>query len=304
MNLSRFDWALCRSFLALLREGSLSGAARALDLAHPTLRRHLETIEGAIGAPLFVRSTTGLVPTDLALSLRGSAESMEAAAEAFLRDATLDATTVSGTVRITASEVMGAEVLPAILARIKAEHPGLVFELILTNAVENLARHDADLAVRMTQPQGGDLVARKIGAVPIGLFAHRDWLSAHRMPASFEALVAARGLIGYDRDPLLVRALTARGIQVERSDFGFRADSDLAQLAALRNGIGVGVCQVPLAARDPALCRVLPAFTEALGIWLVTAPSLRGVLRLRIVTAAVADGLKAYLQLENPKAAN
>ena len=294
MSLDRLDWALCRSFLAILREGSLSGAARRMGVAHPTVRRHLDELEATLGSPLFVRSPSGLLPTELARDLQTTAESMEVAAEAFVRTASAEKGAVAGTVRITASEITGAEVLPPILAAVKARHPGLDFELTLTNAVEDLLRRDADIAVRMTRPTQADLVARKVGQVTAGLFAHEQWLARHGQPASLEQLVAAHQLIGYDRDPLLVRAMTARGVKVERTEFGFRSDNDLAQLAALRAGFGVGLCHTALAARQPSLRRVLPQVDYPLEIWLVVHASMRSMARVRVAFDALVTELGNY----------
>lgn len=294
MSTPPLDWALCRSFLAILRGGSLSAAGRTLGLAHPTLRRHLEQLEEGLGAPLFVRSPAGLVPTELALVLRDPAEAMESAFEQLLRTASGATQGIAGTVRITASEVMGIEVLPPMLARLRARHPGLMFELDLRDDLADVLRRDADLAVRMARPRQQDLRARRVGTVALGLFAHRDWVSRHGHPASIEALIAARDLIGYDRAPPLIDAFAAQGIDARRGDFGVRSDNTLAQLAALRAGMGAGVCQRPLAARDPALVPLLPALGGELEIWLVSHPDQRGSARVRACLDALADELAAY----------
>ncbi len=291
MNLKDLDWALWRSFLAILREGSLSGAARALDLAHPTVRRHLDELEARLDAPLFVRSPSGLVATELALSLNDAAQTMESAAALLVRTASADAGTIAGTVRIAASEIIGVEVLPPILSALKERHPALSFELSLSNTVEDLLRHDADIAVRMTRPAQDGLVARKVGRILLGLYANESWVTRHGEPETMAALIASGTLIGYDRNPAFIQALTAIGLRATPADFGFRSDSDLAQLAALRAGFGVGVCQLPIAARDPMLRRVLPDFTHALEIWLVTHPNLRNMRRVR----ATLDGLASAL---------
>jgi DNA-binding transcriptional LysR family regulator len=291
MNRREIDWGLWCSFLAVLREGSLSGAARAMDLAHPTVRRHLDELENRLGAPLFLRSPTGLIATELASSLGEAAQTMEAAAALLARTASADASAVAGTVRITASEIVGAEVLPPILVALKARNPLLSFELSLTNSVQDLLRHDADIAVRMTRPAQDGLLARKVGCAVVGLYAHQSWIERHGEPCSLDELITSGKLIGYDRDHALIHALAAFGMKAMRTDFGFRSDSDLAQLAALRAGLGVGVCQQSIAARDPKLRQVLPAFTHALEIWLVTHPSLRSVRRIRTALDALALGL-------------
>jgi DNA-binding transcriptional LysR family regulator len=293
MSIQNLDWALWRSFLAILREGSLSGAARTLDVAHPTIRRHLDELEARLGAPLFVRSPSGLVATELAQSLREAAQTMEAAAALLVRTASADAGTSAGVVRITASEVIGVEVLPPILSALKTRHSGLSFELSLSNNVEDILRHDADIAVRMTRPAQDGLLARKVGLIPLGLYAHKSWIARHGEPESLAELIASASLIGYDRDPAIIRALLAFGLRATPTDFGFRSDSDLAQLAALRAGLGVGICQRSIAARDPKLKQVLPDFTQALEVWLITHPNLRNVRRVRTTLDGLADGLRA-----------
>jgi DNA-binding transcriptional LysR family regulator len=289
------DWSLWRSFLAVLRAGSLSGAARDLRLAHPTVRRQIEALEAALGTVLFTRSPAGLLPTATALSLRAVAEAMEAAAARLVRDATAEAEEAAGTVRLTASEIVSAEVLAPLLADLRARHRRLAFELVPSDETLDVLRRDADIAVRMVRPATGGLIAQRLGAVRLGFFAHWRWLEAHGEPAELASLVAAGALIGPDRGDALPRALAGHGIAVSRDAFAFRCDSDLACLAALRAGIGVGICQAPLAARMPELHPVLPSLGTELEMWLVTHPDLRAIPRVRIVLEGLATGLRRYL---------
>jgi DNA-binding transcriptional LysR family regulator len=291
---SDLDWSWCRSLLAILRTGSYSAAARQLGVAHPTVRRHVIDLERHLGAPLFTRSPRGLEPTDTALAVRQAAETMEAAAANLVRTASAPAGAVAGTVRITASEIMGTEVLPDLLAGLKRMHPGLVFELVLTDAVEDLLRRDADIAVRMVRPAQVDLVARKAGVIELGLFATRSWIDHHGAPASLADLLRTGGLAGYDRERGVIDALRAAGTEAVRADFGFRSDSTLAQLAAVRAGLAAGIVQVPLAAADPRLARLLPRLSYPLETWLTTHADLRTVARVRFVMQALSDALALY----------
>lgn len=288
------DWSWCRSFLGVLRTGSFSGAARQLGVAHPTVRRHVLDLERHLGVPLFTRSPTGLEPTDAALAVRQAAETMEAAAANLVRTASAPAGVVAGTVRITASEMMGTEVLPSILAGLKRTHPGLVIELALTDAVEDLLRHEADIAVRMLRPAQGELVARQAGVIELGFFATRSWIDQHGAPGSLADLLRTGALAGYDRGRGIIDALRTAGTEAARADFGFRSDSTLAQLAAVRAGLAAGIVQVPLAARDPRLTRLLPHIFYPLETWLTTHPDLRAVARIRFVIRALADALVCY----------
>lgn len=289
------DWNLYRSFLAILREGSLSGAARSLGLAQPTLGRHVDALEEAVGFQLFTRSRDGLAPTEAALELRPFAEQLSATAAALLRTASGRGGAVQGAVRVTASEVVGVEILPPILAGLRERHPRLVIELVLSNEVENLLRRDADIAVRMVEPAQEALVARRLGDIGLGLHAHRRYLERAGVPTRWEEL-EGHSLIGFDRETPAIRSMAKRAGGLERAMFALRCDSDLAQLAAIRAGYGIGICQMALARRDPDLVRVLPdAFGLALGTWLAMHEDLRTSPRCRAVFDALAAGLVDHI---------
>jgi len=284
-------WDLYRTFLAVMREGSLSGAARRLGLTQPTVARHVDTLERAVGTGLFLRSQRGLVPTEMALDLAPYAETLASTAAALLRTASGRAGEVRGSVRISASEVVGVEHLPPLLACLRRRHPGLVVELVLSNAVDDLLRREADIAVRMTEPTQEALLARRLPPIMLGLHAHRAYLERRGTPASIAAL-AGHDLIGFDHDTPAIRAIVERFPALDRSAFALRTDSDLAQLAAIRAGFGIGMCQTPVARRDPDLLRVLAdTVSVALGLWIVMHEDLKTSARCRAVFDALADGL-------------
>ncbi len=277
------DWALWRSFLAVAEAGSLSGAARRLSLTQPTVGRHIEQLEGAFGQKFFLRSPQGLMPTEEALALLPQARAMAMAADSLERQASAPAEEARGIVRIAASHVVGVELLPEALAPLVDAHPGLETELALSNENSDLLRHEADIALRMARPTQGSLIARYLGEVPLGLFAHRSYLLRHGSPQEPGDL---RGhlLIGADRDPAFLAALEAFGGAMTRRSFRLRCDSEAAQLAALREGIGIAICQRGIAARDPDLVPVLAGQVSfRLGCWLVMHDDLRAVRRIRMV---------------------
>ena len=294
MNPNPLDWESQRAFLAVLREGSLSAAARAMGVAQPTVRRRLDALERSIGVALFTRSPTGLTPTDAARDLGAHAETMAAAADAFARAASADTGAVSGTVRITASDVVGAEVLPSVLTGLQHKHPGLAFELSLTNRNEDLLRHEADIAIRMAQPTQAALVATRVGTVELGFFAHVDYLKKHGTPKSLDDL-ARFALIGPDRETGVLRWFRDLGVDLKRSMFSCRTDNQIAQLGAIRAGLGIGVCQKALAERDPKLVPVLPrAFSHGLDTWVSMHEDLRRMRRVRATFEHLVTALTAY----------
>jgi DNA-binding transcriptional LysR family regulator len=287
------DWDLYRSFLAVIDSGSLSGAARDLGIAQPTVGRHIEALEQALGgAPLFTRSPGGLRPTETALALAPHAQAMAAAAQALVRTASGEADAAAGVVRITASEIVGGEVLPALLTEFREAHPRVTIELALSNRPEDLLRREADIAVRMMRPTQDALLAKRIGAVAVGIFAHRGYLQKHGEPRSLDE--AGHTAVGFDRDPQVARAMRAANLPLGREFFAFRSDSDLAQLAALRAGFGVGGCMFGLARRDPNLVHVLPGVGFEMEMWVVMHEDLRASRRMRLMFDHLVEGLTAY----------
>lgn len=295
---SSIGWELYRTFLGVLKEGSLSGAARALGITQPTVGRHVAALEQALGVLLFTRSQQGLLPTDAALELRGYAQAMAATAAALERAASSQddgrRAGVRGVVRVTASEVIGVEVLPPIITALRERHPELVVELALTSRVQDLLHREADIAVRMTRPVQEQLVARRIGHVELGLHAHPGYLAARGTPRSMAAL-AGHALVGFDEVTSYIRRASKALGPVSRDDFSIRSDSDLAQLALIRAGAGIGICQVPLGRRAPALVRLLPRpFSLKLDTWITMHKDLRASPRCRVTFDALVEGMLAY----------
>jgi DNA-binding transcriptional LysR family regulator len=288
-------WELYRSFLGVLKEGSLSGAARALGITQPTVGRHVAALEQALGVALFTRSPGGLMPTELALAMRAHAEAIESTVASLQRTASSQGEGVRGVVRVSSSEVVGVEILPPIVARLREAHPELKIELVLTNRVQDLLRREADIAVRMVRPRQEQLVARRIGQIELGFHARKEYLARCGTPRKLDDL-ARHSVIGYDQGSAFVRnaAQSLRGFG--RDSFALRTDSDLAQLALIRAGAGIGICQVALARRDAGLQRVLgKAFSMSLETWVTMHEDLRNSPRCRATFDALVQGLQQHV---------
>ncbi|MDE7541173.1 LysR family transcriptional regulator [Gluconobacter sphaericus] len=288
------DWHLFRAFLAVVREGSLSGAARMLATTQPTMGRQVAALEASLGVKLFTRSIDGLSPTEAGLRLIPSAEAMAAAAETAWRSTSGKADEARGTVRITASEVIGGEVLPSLLTGFYSLYPQISVELVLSNRNEDLLRGDADIAVRMVRPSQAALVAKRIGNIDAGLYAHQHYLKKRPMPQCLYDL-RQHALIGYDRNPAHSRMIEMMGVPLTREMFAFRSDSDLAQLAALRTGFGIGASQLGIAKRDRNLIPVL--HTElifSMDVWVAIHPDMRSDRRIRLMFDYLVKKLAHY----------
>jgi DNA-binding transcriptional LysR family regulator len=288
-------WELYRSYLSVLKEGSLSGAARAMGIAQPTVGRHIAALEKSLRVVLFTRSQLGLLPTEAALELQPFAQSMSSSAAALLRAAQGHGAGIKGSVRVTASEVIGIEVLPPILSQLQHNYPDLKVELVLSNRVQDLLHREADIAVRMTQPKQDLLIARSVGRVALGLHAHKQYLRQRGTP-KVVADLAQHALIGFDEETAFLRAARKGSGWWHREAFSLRTDSDVAQLSLIRAGCGIGVCQVPLAKRNPQLVRLLPE-TLSLGLetWLTMHEDLRHTPRCKVTFEALLQGLLAYM---------
>lgn len=289
-----FDWEHLRTFLSVLGKGGLSQAARDRGLSQPTAGRHIDALEETLGETLFTRSRNGMTPTAAALRLAPHAEAMQNAAAALRRSAGADETEIRGPIRLTASEIMALEVLPPILSHFVEKHPAVEIELVASNSSLNLLTREADIAVRMVRPEQQAIIARRAGATGISLFAHQDYLDRHGTPETFDELRQHR-LIGYDRDPIIMRQLEGSGIPVSQEMFAFRSDSETVQLAMLRAGFGIGGVQHPIAARSPDLVRVVPDLIRLeLEIWLAMHERLRNSLSMRLLMDHLATGLARF----------
>lgn len=286
------SWDLIRTFQSVAKSGSLSAAARALQLTQPTVGRHIDLLEEALNLSLFVRSREGMRLTPRGADLVAEAAQMEAAAAGFERHAAgLDEDLV-GVVRISANEIFGVMVLPRLLPGFMQANPGIEVELIVSNSAANLLRRDADVAIRMFRPTQNDLVARKVSDLPLGLFGHRDYLSTYGVPKRLGDLRSHR-VIGFDRETSLIDVGRTLGETFARSDFAFRCDNILTHIEAIKAGVGIGVTHRGLAAHWGDVDQVLPSIQlPDLDLWIACHSEVRHNKRIRIVMDFLSEALK------------
>lgn len=290
-----FDWTLVRSFLAALDHGSLLGAARVLNSSQPTVGRHIAELESQLGVALFERTGRGLKPLAMALKLADSARAMEAGAHQLQRNVSSLDEEISGTVRITASQTMACVVLPPLLSRLKQKLPGIQIELVSSNAVSNLLRREADIAVRMVQPDQASLVAKRIGKVTLGAYAHRDYLQRAGIPREPVELFN-HALIGGDKNDDIVRGFAAMGYPVTHENFSFRSDDLMANWHAVRSGVGIGFVSDFLARTDTEVMALLPMLKiPPVPVWLAVHREIRTNKRIRAVYDFLGDMIPAVL---------
>jgi DNA-binding transcriptional LysR family regulator len=294
MNTS-FDWRLIQSFLAVLEHGSLLGAARALQSSQPTMGRHIADLEAQLGVVLFERTGRGLQPTATALRLATSARAMEAGALQLAHGVSSAQMGVRGSVRITASQPVACLLLPPLLLQMRQALPDIQVELVASNDVTNLLRREADIALRMVRPDQSSLVARRIGTVALGAFAHRDYLRRRGVPRQPTDLLAHE-LVGNDRNEDILRGFAALGYPVGREQFAFRTDDLMAYWQAVRAGLGIGFVAHYMARTDPDVQPVLPMLKPPpLPIWLTVHREIRTSARIRAVYDFLAEAVPQAL---------
>lgn len=293
-RMAELDWNLIRSFVAVAETGSLSGAARRLGASQPTLGRHVAELEAALAVTLFRRGRSGYELTEAGLALYGRGKAVAEQAAAFARLAQGRTETIAGTVRVTASEVIAACALPAMMARLAVVEPDIEVEIVASNQVTSLLRRDADIAIRMTEPAQLDLVARKIADLPLVACAARSYLERKGRPERPEDLLD-HDLVGFDRGTELIDGFGKFGIAIDRHAFRFRSDNQIVLWEALRAGNGIGFAQAVLVARDPLLEQVLPDLPmPSLPMWLAMHGDVRTSARIRRVADFLYQELKAY----------
>ena len=292
---SLFDWSLVRSFLAVLEKGSLLAASRDLQLSQPTIGRHVAELESQLGLVLFDRNGRGLLPTEAAYHLAESARIMQSGADQLARNVMGADLGASGTVRITASQPVSCYVLPPLLAQMRLSLPDVQVELVASNEVSNLLRREADIAVRMVQPEQASIIARRVGKVTLRACAHQDYLRRRGVPRQPSDLLA-HDLIGGDRNDDTLKGFAAQGLVVGREQFAFRADDLIVVWQAVRAGMGVGFVSEHLIRSDPAVIPVLPKLKiQPLPVWLAVHKEIRTSKRIRAVYDFLADALPAAI---------
>lgn len=295
MHTGNFNWALIPSFLAALDQGSLMSAARVLNTSQPTVGRHIGELEAQLGVVLFERTGRGLVPTAHAHRLAEAARSMSGAADQLARQASGAQLDVRGTVRISASQPVTCVLLPPVLLQMREALPDIQVELVSSNAVSNLLQREADIALRMVRPEQSSLVAKRVGQVTIGTYAHREYLRRRGTPRA-PADLLTHDLVGNDRNTDIVRGFAAMGFPLQREDFVVRTDDLNAYQAAVNAGLGVGFLARYVARQNTGLVPLLPMLEiPPLPMWLAVHREIRSNPRIRQVWDFLATALPPAL---------
>ena len=295
-----FDWNRARAFLVTAEEGSLSAAARALGLAQPTLGRQVAALEQELGVALFERLGRGLALTPSGLELVEHVRAMGDAAGRVSLTASGQSQTIEGTICITTTEVYAAFILPPIVAKLRRSAPGIVVEIVASNAVSDLRRREADIAIRNGRPTDPELVARKVKDDAAQLYASPAYLDRIGHPKSVAEFSHA-DFIGFEDNKPLLDGLNALGFNLTGRNFPVLTGSHLVHWEFVKQGMGVGVMQLQIGDAEPSVKRILPKMEPIeIPVWLVAHRELKTSRRVRLVFDFLFEELSASALLSSP----
>ncbi|MEQ9258800.1 MAG: LysR family transcriptional regulator [Roseovarius sp.] len=285
-----FDWNQIRGFWAAAEEGSFSAAARALGLTQPTLGRQVAALEESLGVTLFERAGRKLDLTQAGRDLLEHTRAMGEAAQRISLTATGAAQSIEGEIRITATDLMCAHVLPPIVARLQRAAPALEIDLVAANDIRDLMRREADIALRHVRPEQPDLTARLVQEALARPYAATSYLEARGRPASPEDLTAHDFVSFGNTDEMIAflkpyAALTGKNFRVG-------SESGVVAWELVRRGFGVAIMSDDVARRAPEVEPLLPG-TEPIRfpVWLVAHRELHTSRRIRLVYDLLAEAM-------------
>jgi len=289
--MDNLDWNQLKAFLETAETGSLSAAARKLGLTQPTLSRQVAAIEQRMGVTLFERVGKAMALTPTGLDLLEHARAMGAAAESLRLAATGRSQAVGGVVSVSATDAVAAHLLPPLVRQLRETEPGIAIDVITSNALSDLLRREADIAIRHVKPEQPDLIARLIREATANFYASEDWVKVHGHPRHAQEATHLP-FIGSDRSGQFLTYLRQHGLPVGEANFSCYSDHSVANWALVRQGMGIGVMLDEIARDTPGIIRVLDDVPSVrFPIWLVTHRELRTSLRIRVVFDALAQGL-------------
>ena len=291
LRMDRLDWNQLRAFLETAEAGSLSAAARKLGLTQPTLSRQVAAIEQRLGVTLFERVGKAMVLTSTGLDLLEHARTMGSAAEELELTATGRSQAIEGVVSISASDAVAAYILPRAIQRIREAASGIVVEVISSNALSDLRRREADIAIRHVSPDQPDLIARRLRDSTASFYASEAWVAAHGHPRTADE-AAAHDFIGVDRTDRFLEYLRDHGLPLTAASFKTYSENSVTAWALVRQGLGIGVMMDDVARLLPGVVRVLDEVAPVrFPTWLVTHRELRTARRIRVVFDLLAEHL-------------
>lgn len=287
-----FDWTQMRTFLVTVDKGSLSAAARVLGVTQPTVGRQISGLERDLGVLLFERSGRVMTLTQSGRDLVEHVRTMDDAAQKISLVASGRSQAIDGLVRITASDIFCAYLLPQALYRLREVAPSVDIDLVASNRVRDLIRREADIAIRHVRPKQPELIARKVRESVVQFYAAPEYLMLRGTPQSVEDL-ATHDFVGFGDAQELVGHLNASGLSLSVEQLRYGSSSGIVAWELVKQGFGIGVMAEEIGVMTE---EVVPVLHDVIPIrfpsWLVTHQELHTSKRIRLVYDLLADFLQ------------
>ena len=256
-----FDWNDLRYLLAVAREGSTLSAAKALGVSQPTVQRRLAALEEHLDRKLVEHHPTGYRLTELGKTLLPHAVDVERSVEAFQRQLMSAGEDLTGTLRVTCPEGMASRLLAPVIEAFREKYPGLRVDLIMTDRRLDLAKGEAEVALRIHEPGDDQLIARKIADSPWAVFASRSYIKRHGRPQRWEdldqhAIIEFGGELADNHAARWFRSVAPK------ATIAIRGNSMLGVLAAVKSGAGLAPLPMLLGGLEDGLEPVLESIPE------------------------------------------
>ncbi|NJS37496.1 MAG: LysR family transcriptional regulator [Brachymonas sp.] len=290
------SWDWIKSFVAVAEHGSVLAAAQHLRTNPATVSRQIAALEKSMGMELFVRSRQGMQPTMPAMQFLEPARAMHSAMYKLSLGAAANDAQVQGVVRISVSVSLAHFVLPELLDVFRSQHGGIQFEVTVTDSVSNLSQRQADIAIRLMQPEQQDLIAKRVGYLSAGLYASQRYLSRRGIPTIDSDSLMLHDFIDVSPQYPLRTGFTKAGFAQINSRIICSTSDHASAWQMLRAGLGIGSGLTVVAERDNQIVKVLSeASLPKFPVWLVTHRELKTQVRLRLVTDYLAQTLKSLV---------
>jgi DNA-binding transcriptional LysR family regulator len=286
-----FDWNQARSFLAVAEEGSLSAAAAALGVTQPTITRQIAALETELNITLFERTGRSVALTRPGLDLLDHVRTMAEGANMMSLAASGQSQTIEGQVRITASDMTAAYLLPPMLERLRATAPNLEIDIAADNSVRDLLLREADIAIRHVRPDQPNLLAKLVSDDPTRFYAVRKYTDAYGDPKLDDDL-SRHQFVSFGDVERMLGYLQPIGLSLTKKNFRYVSNSQVVEWEIARNGHAIAIMSDRIAAKSPEFEPILTEIDPfSIPIWLVAHRELQTSRRIRLVFDLLADCL-------------
>ena len=280
------NWDDMRYFLALAREGTVSGAGRVLAVKHTTVARRIAALEARLDSRLFDRSAEGYAMTQAAENLFEHALSMEERAQSVEREVFGMDTQLKGPLKLTASHDVLTRLVVHRLPRFRKEFPGIDLELIGSSGLMDLAGRQADIALRMTPKPPEYLIGKQVLDLRHGVYASVPYLKKQHSP---HTVILWRG--DGTQPEWVNKNFKGAGVVL-------RTDEVTSMVMAVKNHMGLARMPCYIGDSEPSLRRLDVSLTLSdWGVWVLSHVDLRSTARVRVCREFLVDILEEQRDL-------